>query len=323
MTPRLTGAFIALCIVVAVAVTSMRLISFSFQDQTIPESRQAAAQTQSQPDDPSNVLAVLMQMREERQPAESRPQADLERQRRESEQRQAELRQKQDEERKLAEARRQSEQQSQAQQREAEQARRQAEQQRLAREAQLREQELARKLEEQRKLTEAWLKEEQEREQRKVEQLQADLKRTRPEDRKLTDVRPQADKQQRVAAETAREPVQKSESKPGHKSESKIAAAPAQPEGKTMPVQAQAPAPAKTASAAAEPSEQRQAAMVYASVKRHKKPACALLADVDDMLGLGPTRKRTRVADRDGGQRKIAAQPVVRAANLDARQMSQ
>ena len=74
------------------AVTSMRLVSFSFQEQAIPESRQAAAQTESQPGDPSNVLAVFMHMREDRQPAESRPQAD--------EQRQAELRQKQDEERK-------------------------------------------------------------------------------------------------------------------------------------------------------------------------------------------------------------------------------
>src|ERR1700694_3758575 len=227
MTPRMTGAIIALFVVVAVAVTSLRLISFSFQEQASPDSRQAMQLPELS--DASNVLGVLMQMQEERRPTESRQLTDQDRGRREGEQRLAELRQQQDEERKLAEARRQAEQQRVAQ-------------------VQQREADFARRLEEQRKLTEAWLQEEQERERRKAEQLQADLKRMREEERKFTEVRAQPEKQHpRSGTEQVR------------KSESKIAAGPTQPEGKTIPAQT------KTASAASEPSEQPQARVAHAS----------------------------------------------------------
>jgi hypothetical protein len=287
MTPRMTGAIIALFVVVAVAATSLRLISFSFQEQA-PDGRQAMQQPELS--DASNVLGVLMQMQEERQPTEGRPQADQDRQRREAEQRQAELRQTLDEERKLAEGRRQGEQQRLAQ-------------------VQQREADFARRLEEQRKLTEAWLQEEQERERRKAEQLQADLKRMQEEDRKFGEVRAQPEKQHpRSGAEQAR------------KIESKIAASQAQPEAKM-------PAQPKTASEVSSTREQPHARVARATAKRERRPACMFFGhavrDMEDALNaLSARRRDMRFSDRDGQKRKIADASAVRAASVDAQHLS-
>jgi hypothetical protein len=133
MSGKLIGAVIALVIVAIVAITSLRLGYFAFQAEAPQDSNQAVE----------------------------------ERQRREAEQRQAELKKKQDEERKLAEARRPAEQERQ---REAEQ-----------RQAEL----LKQKQEEEGKVAEARQLAERERLRRETDQRLPDLKQARREEGKV------------------------------------------------------------------------------------------------------------------------------------------
>jgi hypothetical protein len=240
-----------------VAVTSLRLISFSFQEQaTLPESNQAIQQAQRDGDE--NAPGFIMQMHEVREPAETRLVADAERRWRETEQRQAdlgqgqaELRHKQDEERKLAEARRQAEQQ-----------------QRERREAQQREADLGRRLEEHRKLAQVWLQEEQER-QRREAQLEADLRRMREDERKLG-LQPEKQRPQRDA-----EPVRKSEGT--------VAAGQLQPDGKPLPERktnaspAAWTSPAEPTSQASSSGQQQPASVTRASGTRQKNTTICML----------------------------------------------
>ncbi len=215
MTVRLIGAIIALLVVVAVAVTSLRLISFSFQEQASPDSNQAMQRTRR--DGAENTPGFLTQMQEVRETAEVGLVADAERRWREAEHRQAELRQRQEEEeRKLAEARRQAEQQ-----------------QRERRAAEQREADLTRRLEEQRKLTQVWLQEEQER-QRHDAQLEADLRRMWEDEHKLG-LQPEKQRPHR-------------EAEPMRKSEGTVAAGPLQPDAKSLPARETDASPAASTS---------------------------------------------------------------------------
>jgi hypothetical protein len=192
MNARLIGAVIALLVVVAVAATSMRLISFSFHEQASLEAAQTTSDRQLDVvSKPENIVRHVLALGA---PVEATQPMEPEWQPQEIPSPQADLRQNQDEERKLAEVRRQGE----------------------LRVAQARDTELARGLEEQRKATEAWWKEDQARRQREAAQLEADLKRVQEEDRRLgivrrpVEMRVQADKQPPRIDVT---PVTKSESK--------------------------------------------------------------------------------------------------------------
>lgn len=242
MTVRLIGAIIALLVVAAVAVTSLRLISFSFQEQASPDGNQALQQAQR--DGVQNTPDAFMQVQEARETAEVPQQADLVRQLREAEHRQGELRQSQDEERKLAEARRQAEQRERG-------------------EAQQREADLTRRLEEQRKLAQVWLQEEQERQLREAEQLEADLRRMREDERKLG-LQPEKQRPQREA-----EPVRKSEGT--------VAAGQLQPDGKSSPERKTDASPTSSTSEAPSIGQRQHASETRANGKREKKTTICML----------------------------------------------
>jgi len=288
MSARLIGAVIALIVVVAVAATSMRLISFSFHEQASPEAAQATSDRQrdvvSKPESSiSHVLALgppveaAQPMEHEWQPQEIAPP-------------QVDFRRVQEEERKLAEVRRQGE----------------------LRVAQARETELARGLEEQRKATEVWWKEDQARRQREAAQLEADLKRVQEDERRLgirrpVEVQVQADKQPPRIDVT-----------PATKSEGKVTAdRSSQPDAK-LPAQKQ-DAPKAQKDVAQAPSTAGPAARpAHTGVKKRRGPVCEIEEAVASLLGHSPAPAK-QVASAAAPTAKTAdlPQPSVKAANAD------
>jgi len=265
MTGRLIGAIIALLVVVAVAVTSLRLISFSFQEQASPVSSQTMQQARR--DGAESTPGFLAQMRDAREPAGVGLVAEAERQWREVEQRQAQLRQRQEEERKLAEARRQAEQQ-----------------QRERHEAEQREADLARRLEEQRKLAQARLQEEQER-QRHEAQLEADLRRMWEDEHKLG-LQPEKQRPHR-------------EAEPMRKSEGTVAAGQLQADAKSSPARETNASPAASTVPASSTGQRQPASVARASGKGEKKKTICMLfeqpaGDVERAGGPSMRGKSTR-----------------------------
>jgi hypothetical protein len=285
MNARLIGAIIALLVVVAVAATSMRLISFSFQEQASLEAAQTTSDRQqdvvSKPESTIRHVLALGAPVEATQPMEQEwlPQ--------EIASPQLDLRQNQDEERKLAEVRRQGE----------------------LRVAQARETELTRGLEEQRKATEGWWKEDQARRQREAAQLEADLKRVQEEDRRLgirrpVEMRVQADKQPLRIDVT-----------PATKSEGKVTAdRSSQQDATKVQKQEMAPAAKQASSSASEPA----ARPVHASVKKRRVPACELEEAMASLLGYSHEASK-QVASAPAPTTKAANLPApsVKAASAD------
>ena len=288
MNARSIGALIALLVVVAVSLTSLRLISFSFQEQSSPQVARTMPQPLQVAEKTDNNLGHVLRMGP---PTPATQPMELEWQPNEIEQWQPDYGLR-DEQRKLSETRRQAEQQQRI--REAQ-----------ARNVQARDAELTRGLEEQRKATEDWWKEEQARRLRASAQLEADLKRVQDDERRLgirkpVEMRAQAEKQQPAAANTS----------PFSKGEGKVAAGRLQAEVK-------APAPKREVAQASPVAAQPVARAPRALSTSDRDPPCF----VTDMVSalLRSEERSKHAASKPASRMKVASAaptaPAVRTAS--------